>query len=101
MTVPEQYFEADRTNDVVTQYTDDYDFIFIFFLVCHFFPPFALFDMFCLAVLSEKEVHVKAAIKYVPVHHSDGFMEESKRDSASLYCCFITPCSSLKIQLWS
>lgn len=86
---------------MVTQYTDDYDFILFFFLGLSLFFLSALFDMFCLAVLSGKEVHVKAAIKYVPVHHSDGFMEESKRDSASLYCCFITSCSSLKIQLWS
>lgn len=80
---------------MVTQYTEDDFFVFLFF----FFLS-AFFDMFCLAVLSEKEVHVKAAIKYAPVHHSDGFMEKSKRDSASLYCCFITSCSSLQIQLW-
>lgn len=77
------------------------DTVLFFFSLSLFFFLSALFDKFYLAVLSEKKVHVKAAIKYVPVHHTDGFMEESKRDSTSLDCCFITSCSSLQIQLWS
>lgn len=52
MTVPERWFEADRTNDMVTQYTEDYNLVF---LICLFFFFSALFDLFsfCLAVLSE------------------------------------------------
>lgn len=30
MTVPEPWFEADRTNNMVTQYTEDYNFVLFF-----------------------------------------------------------------------
>lgn len=38
-------------------------------------------------------MHVKAAIKYVSVHHSDGFMTGSVKDTELLF--IITSCSSL------